>query len=628
MNVRDKIFFIVIFIALSFFTQAQQRVNILLLNSYHHGYSWTDELTEGIRSTLDERSNTTLFIEYLDAKRNPGYYNSRIFEDAFFQKYKTKQIDIVISSDNAALDFLLKHSNVQFLKNASYIATGISNYQHYTSIPNLYIVPETSTFEQTLFHIFSFFPKTQKIVFVTDTLQTGQIYIEEVKNILNRNYPDVDLKVLNNFTTNTLPQIIKEYKYPDIIYSGTVTIDKNGEPVNEFEIANIIQENAEAPVFSGFYGTRITKGYIGGTFTSGYENGQTGGKVALKIIDKIPNIPQVTYPPIKTVFNHEELLKYKISENLVPNDAIVLNKPESFFKKNKHILTISGVIILNLLFIIALFVYLWLSQKKHKHKLLEAVEQAQQANKLKTTFLENVSHEMRTPLNSIIGFSDVLSEMITEKTEKEYLKIISDNALDLNNLISNIFNFSLLKSHQVALNYSNIKPSQLVETILNESFIKQKFENKNISLQLDFDQIDISVVSDAEKLYQVLKSTLHNALKYTQKGTITIKYRFSNNKSLDFNDIKNTAGEKIAYLLFTIKDTGIGITPEELEFIFEPFRQADERNTNANRGLGLGLSISKSIIEIMGGRLLVKSQPGKGTQLSFSIPVKPESTNK
>jgi signal transduction histidine kinase len=80
--------------------------------------------------------------------------------------------------------------------------------------------------------------------------------------------------------------------------------------------------------------------------------------------------------------------------------------------------------------------------------------------------------------------------------------------------------------------------------------------------------------------------------------------------------------------LFKIKDTGIGITPEELEFIFEPFRQADEKDTNANRGLGLGLSISKSIIEIMGGRLKIKSQPGKGAGLYFTIPVEPTKAKK
>jgi two-component system sensor histidine kinase EvgS len=229
---------------------------------------------------------------------------------------------------------------------------------------------------------------------------------------------------------------------------------------------------------------------------------------------------------------------------------------------------------------------------------------------------------MRTPLNSIIGFSDVLSEMITKPTEKQYLKIISDNALDLYNLISNIFNFSLLKSHKVTLNYSVVSPSQLIEEIITESYLKQKIEEGSVNLDLNFEQSEINIKTDREKLYQVLKSTIHNAFKYTSEGTITIKYRLTHNKMLSFKEAKENTNEKASHILFKIKDTGKGITPEELEYIFEPFRQADEKDTNANRGLGLGLSISKSIIEIMGGRLKIKSQPGKGTKIHFSIPVK------
>jgi signal transduction histidine kinase len=621
------ILFYLFFIAFSLTTQAQESKNILLLNSYHHGYTWTDELTNGIRSTIEKRPNTTLYVEYLEAKRNPGYHKSIAYENAFSRKYKGKKFDIVIISDNAALDFWINHKKLPCWKKASFVATGISNYEDYANISNLHIVPETSTFEQSFKHIFRFFPDAKELVFVTDTLLTGQIHIEEVRNVLNHHYPGVELIILHDFTIQTLPVIIKQYKYPTVIYASTITVDRNGEPVNENNVARIVQENAKAPLFSGFYCERMS-GYIGGSFTSGFENGQAGGKVALMIINENPNLSKITYPPVKTIFDYTELQKYKIPEKLIPDNAIVLNKPEPFFKKNKQVLIITGIIIINLLLIIVLFVYLWLSQKKHKHKLLEAAQQAQQANKLKTIFLENVSHEMRTPLNSIIGFSDVLSEMITKNTEKQYLKIISDNALDLYNLISNIFNFSLLKSHQVSINYSEVIPSQLIEEIITESYLKQKIEEGSINLNLDYEQNEISIITDREKLYQILKSTINNAFKYTMEGTVTIKFRLVHNKSLNFKDATINTNEKASHILFKIKDTGKGITPEELEYIFEPFRQADEKDTNANRGLGLGLSISKSIIEIMGGRIRIKSKPGKGTNLHFSIPFKPAKTKR
>lgn len=609
-----------------FTAKAKENKNILLINSYHYGYYWTDELTKGVENTLKQRENTTIFIEYLDAKRNPTYYKSNEYKNAFLHKYKDKEFDIVISSDNAALNFCLKQKGIPNFKDASFIATGITNYKKYANTPNLYLIPEQSTSQQTLKYIFQFFPNTQELIFVSDTLPTAQINIRIIKDTFEQKYPDVKFTILHEFTLQTLPEIIKQYNPPTVIYSGNVSIDKNGNPVDEFDVARIIKENANTAIFSGLYCERF-EGFMGGVYTAGYENGQVGGQVALMIINDNPNLEKITFPPVKTVFDHHELKKFNISKKIVPSDANILNQPISYFEKNKNVLIINGIIILNLLIVIAFFVYLWLTQKKHKEQLVKAVSQAQEANKLKTVFLENVSHEMRTPLNSIIGFSDVLSEMITKPTEKQYLKIISDNALDLYNLISNIFNFSLLKSHKVSLNYSEVSPSQLIEEILTETYLKQKIEEESINLDLDYEQNEISIISDREKLFQVLKSTIDNAFKFTQEGTVTIKFRLTHNKSLNFNGANENTNEKASHILFKIKDTGKGITPEELEYIFEPFRQADEKDTNANRGLGLGLSISKSIIEIMGGRLHIKSKPGKGTKIHFSIPVKSVKSN-
>jgi signal transduction histidine kinase len=619
---------IILFLILCIFVYpliAQTHKNVLLLNSYHPGYNWTDELTDGVESVIDTRPSTTMYIEYLDSKRNPDFYQSESFKQVFTQKYKRTNFDIIITSDNAALDFYLNNTNLPFWKDITVVATGISNYEEYLATPDLYIVPETSTFDKTFDYIFRFFPETKKLVFVTDTLMTGKIYIEEVRHILRKQYPQAELEVLYDFTLQTLPTIIKQIEKPTVIYNSTVTVNRDGDPINEFDVARTISNNSCVPAFSGFYCKRLN-GFIGGAYTSGFDNGKTGGRVAFMLLNDNPKVTHVVHPPVNTIFNYQLLKQFGVPVKLIPEHATVINNPEPFFKKNKQVLIITGIIIINLLLIIVLFVYLWLSQKKHKHKLLEAAQQAQQANKLKTIFLENVSHEMRTPLNSIIGFSDVLSEMITKNTEKQYLKIISDNALDLYNLISNIFNFSLLKSHQVSINYSEVIPSQLIEEIITESYLKQKIEEGSINLNLDYEQNEISIITDREKLYQILKSTINNAFKYTMEGTVTIKFRLVHNKSLNFKDATINTNEKASHILFKIKDTGKGITPEELEYIFEPFRQADEKDTNANRGLGLGLSISKSIIEIMGGRIRIKSKPGKGTNLHFSIPFEPAKT--
>ncbi|MBN1768888.1 MAG: hypothetical protein JXR50_07495 [Prolixibacteraceae bacterium] len=622
MRAIGKILMCLFIFVVSTTTQAQENKNILLLNSYHYGFRWSDEITDGIKDAIEEIQNTTLFVGYLDAKRNPNFYDTNIFKDAFRRKYQDKQFDIVIVSDNAAFDFLMVNHDMPCWENATYIATGISNYKSVIDTDNLYIVPEISTFDKTFKNIFSFFPETNELVFITDTLQTGKIYINEVREILNNKHPGVKLTVLHDFTLQTLPNIIKSYKKNTVIYVSTVAIDQHGKPVNDYEVARIVAENSNVPVFSGLYGEKYER-FVGGSYILGVEIGQTAGNMALSLIENKNDLPQVVYPPVKTIFNYPVLKKYNIPSSLIPDYASIKHKPESFLAKNKNVVLISGLIIINLLIIISLLTSLWLSQKKHKTQLLKAVSQAEEANKLKTIFLENVSHEMRTPLNSIIGFSDVLSEIITKKTEKEYLKIISDNALDLYHLISNIFSFSLLKSHKVTLEYSEVNPAGMILEIINESHLRTKAELGTVNLKLDFDeQLETKIITDREKLFQVLKHIIFNAFKFTHEGEITIKFRLSNNSRTEFNSQNNETPAKPTYILFMIKDTGVGITKEEQEFIFEPFRQANENTTDANRGLGLGLSISRSIIEIMGGTLRLKSKPGKGTTFYFSIPVK------
>lgn len=603
-------------------THAQENKNILLLNSYHNGFRWSDEITNGIKDAIEERQNTTLFIGYLDAKRNPNFYDTNIFKDAFRRKYQDKQFDIVIVSDNAAFDFLMDNHDMPCWENAIYIATGISNYKSYIDTENLHIVPEISTFDKTFKYIFSFFPETNELVFITDTLQTGKIYINEVREILNNKHSGVKLTVLHEFTLQTLANKIKPYQKNTVIYVSTAAIDRYGNPINDYEVARLVADNSNVPVFSGIYGERYER-FIGGSYISGVEIGQTAGNMALSLIENKNNLPQVVYSPIKTFFNYPALKKHNIPVSLIPDNANIKHKPESFLAKNKNVLLISGLIIINLLIIISLLTSLWLTQKKHKKQLVKAISQAEEANKLKTIFLENVSHEMRTPLNSIIGFSDVLSEIITKKTEKEYLKIISDNALDLYHLISNIFSFSLLKSHKVTLEYSEVNPAGMILEIINESHLRTKAELGTVKLKLDFDeQLETKITTDREKLFQVLKHIIFNAFKFTREGEITIKFRLSNNSCTKFDSQNNETPAKPTYILFMIKDTGVGITKKEQEFIFEPFRQANENTTDANRGLGLGLSISRSIIEIMGGTLRLKSKPGKGTTFYFSIPVK------
>ncbi|MDA3928299.1 MAG: HAMP domain-containing sensor histidine kinase, partial [Prolixibacteraceae bacterium] len=184
--------------------------------------------------------------------------------------------------------------------------------------------------------------------------------------------------------------------------------------------------------------------------------------------------------------------------------------------------------------------------------------------------------------------------------------IIHENAISLTHLINHVFDFSLLKSYKVDKVVSLFSVSKLLDEVTDLNEIQKKTGDKNLNLIKDYDplNVDIEISTDREKLFQVINHVILNAFKFTLKGEITIGYRLKEKSMMHFQ----------------IKDTGIGIDKNKIEFIFDPFRQADERRTNTNRGIGLGLSISKSIIELLGGKIWIESEPSKGTTCNFTIP--------
>ena len=246
-------------------------------------------------------------------------------------------------------------------------------------------------------------------------------------------------------------------------------------------------------------------------------------------------------------------------------------------------------------------------------KLLFAKEKAEESDKLKSVFLNNMSHEIRTPLNGIIGFSDLLNSLEkTDSKSKFYTEIIRKSSKQLLKIIENIIEISQLETKQVKIKNTTVKLNYTLNNILNE--YKNIANNKNIDLLLETTITDneITITTDQEKLETILCSLIDNAIKFTEKGYVKVKY---------------TIKDKI--LEFTIEDTGIGFEQEKTFNIFDRFVQADNTiSTEFGGGLGLGLSITKLNIELLGGEIFVNSELDKGSIFSFNIPYYPVSDEK
>jgi PAS domain S-box-containing protein len=247
-------------------------------------------------------------------------------------------------------------------------------------------------------------------------------------------------------------------------------------------------------------------------------------------------------------------------------------------------------------------------RKTAEENAIKAKRTAEKANQAKSEFLANMSHELRTPLNSIIGFSDILSKEVRGELndpQKKYVSNIAKSGNHLLSLIDDILDISKIEAGQEQLEYSSFELHEVLDEI--SILIKPLTSKQGIDLQMDLPSEEIRVYADRKKFKQIMYNLLSNATKFTPaKGTITI-----------------IANQKKDKLKVAVSDTGIGIPESEQTTIFEPFQQVKSSKSSEHKGTGLGLSLVRELVEMHDGKVELKSEVGKGSTFTFTIPDKP-----
>ena len=248
-------------------------------------------------------------------------------------------------------------------------------------------------------------------------------------------------------------------------------------------------------------------------------------------------------------------------------------------------------------------------------ELAVAKERAESADRLKSAFLATMSHELRTPLNSIIGFTGMVLQGLAgplNAEQSKQLAVVQNSARHLLSLINDVLDISKIEAGQMKLHLEAFALDAMVSKVL--ATIEPLAQKKGLKLVLESTPVQVEVVSDQRRVEQVLLNLLHNAVKFTERGKVTLSVALLGARVLP------AAAEPQPCVQFRVSDTGIGIAAADLAHLFRPFRQINTHLTPQHEGTGLGLNICRRLVDLLGGEIEVDSRLGVGSTFTFYIP--------
>ena len=256
------------------------------------------------------------------------------------------------------------------------------------------------------------------------------------------------------------------------------------------------------------------------------------------------------------------------------------------------------------------------AQQRTNEALKEAIQAAETANQAKSSFLAMMSHEVRTPMNAMLGMAELLGATALNPKQAEFVNVIRTGGSTLLTVINDILDYSKIESNKLELKRGSIDLYSCVEQVLPLFSNQAEAKGLGLSSLIDPTHGPTQFQGDATRLQQVLSNLISNSIKFTSVGDISLEVTVN---PIESNEQEPSAIAPEYDIQFSIKDTGIGISPEQTRHLFKPFSQVDSSVTRQYGGTGLGLAISKQLIEMMGGQIEIDSEVGKGSNFYFSV---------
>ncbi|MEQ8162989.1 MAG: ABC transporter substrate binding protein [Smithellaceae bacterium] len=431
---------------------AEAKKNILILNSYHQDYKWTNDETRGVVEALAPvNDKIKIYIEYMGTKWVSGDQYFEELNRMLKFKYQNIRFDVIVLSDNDALNFLVKYRDGIFDRVPT-VFCGINYFQDddLKGQPLYTGTNETADIKTNLETILRLHPATKKIVVINDTTTTGKRIKTELMKVIPVFQDRVRFEFLEDIEMEKLLEKIKNLPPDNVVFYTLFFLDKTGRFYEYDESIQLISQRAKVPVY-GTWDFSLGHGIIGGMLTSGYDQGKSAGEMALRILkgEKIGNIPVVRKSPNRYMFDYQQMKRFGIKPSALPPDSVIINKPVSFYAVHKSLVwgTLAGII--GLIFVVIVLLFNIRQRKKAQKALREAHDELENRVRERTSELVDSNNQL---VNEIAERKQ--AEALLKESEEKYHKFFSTsrdcvfitskdgNWIDLNEAAVEIFGYS------------------------------------------------------------------------------------------------------------------------------------------------------------------------------------------
>jgi signal transduction histidine kinase/CheY-like chemotaxis protein len=448
------------------------------------------------------------------------------------------------------------------------------------------------------------FPDTKNIYVVNDYKTEGMRYRQEIEERLKPFENTLHIEYNNDVTCDAVLARIKGLPKDSLVFLGSYFIDANNQYYSLGEMKRLLKRDSKVPIVS-LYSTDVAYNAIGGKCLDYEKYGEVIAEMLQDLLDgtEIKNIPVVSDSEdlSRWVFDKIQMDRFNIKKNALPAGSRIINGIPSIWESNpQYAISLFFLFIVCVLIFIGINIYLINTRRQ---KLLYAED----ANRAKSVFLSNMSHEMRTPLNVVVGLTNLMLEDAEMPIRiKDNLRKVSIAGNTLIALINDVLDISKIEAGKLDLLPTQYDVASMINDIIVINMIR--IEDKPVAFHLDITRdLPSSLYGDDLRVRQILNNILSNAFKYTQKGDVTLGLSATRE------------GTDNVWIHIYVSDTGVGIKKEDIAKLFTDYSQVNTRTNRYVQGTGLGLSITKKLVDLMNGEISVESEYGKGSTFRLRV---------